>query len=83
MERPPLINANFNDSLLKTGGRVIVCFSSSPAAVAAAAAVGAAGGGGGSEERWRGGKKKKVKACQDLWQQLTYEAELLGAVTSD
>lgn len=26
MERPPLISASFNDSLLKTGGRVIVCF---------------------------------------------------------
>lgn len=31
MERLPLINASFNDSLLKTGGRVIVCFSSSRA----------------------------------------------------
>lgn len=31
MERLPLINASFNDSLLKTGGRVIVCFSSSHA----------------------------------------------------
>lgn len=29
MEQPPLINASFNDSLIKTGGRVIVCFSSS------------------------------------------------------
>ena len=31
MERLPLINASFNDSPLKTGGRVIVCFSSSRA----------------------------------------------------
>lgn len=30
MERPPLINASFNDSPVGTGGRVIVCFSSSP-----------------------------------------------------
>lgn len=35
IERRPLINSSFNDSLLKTGGRVIVCFSSSPAAAAA------------------------------------------------
>lgn len=31
MERLPLINASFNDRLLKTGRRVIVCFSSSRA----------------------------------------------------
>lgn len=31
MERQPLINASFNNRPLKTGGRVIVCFSSSRA----------------------------------------------------
>lgn len=49
MERRPLINASFNDSLLKTGGRVIVCFSSSPAAAAAGGGVGAAAAGDGVE----------------------------------